>query len=140
MYQFVPDTCCECSPSRRIISPFMALNLSAVEGGDVLILKLKGELDTYTAQDFLEFFKEQIERGKNRFVVDMSEVTFVSSSGWGALSSAYKKSREKGGNLVLYGLRGQVKRVYRIMGFRVILKAYDDIREAMRQALKSGYR
>lgn len=117
----------------------MALDLSAVEGGDVLILKLRGDLDTYTAQDFLRFFKEQLDRGKNRFVVDMSEVGFVSSSGWGALSSAYKKSVEKGGNLVLYGLRGQVKRVYRIMGFKVILKAYDDMREAMRQALKRKY-
>ncbi len=118
----------------------MALDLSTVEGGDVLIIKLKGDLDTYTAHDFLDFFKEQLEKGKNRFVVDMSEVNFVSSSGWGALSSAYKKSREKGGNLVLYGLRGQVKRVYRIMGFRVILKAYDDLREAMAQAMKSKFR
>jgi len=126
--------------SRSIIPPLMALDLSTVEGGDVLIIKLKGDLDTYTAHDFLEFFKEQLERGKNRFVVDMSEVNFVSSSGWGALSSAYKKSREKGGNLVLYGLRGQVKRVYRIMGFRVILKAYDDLREAMAQAMKSKFR
>ena len=117
----------------------MALDLSAVEGGDVLILKLRGDLDTYTAQDFLRFFKEQLDRGKNRFVVDMSEVGFVSSSGWGALSSAYKKSVEKGGNLVLYGLSGQVKRAYRIMGFKVILKAYDDMREAMRQALKRKY-
>ncbi|NPB04573.1 MAG: STAS domain-containing protein [Thermotogae bacterium] len=114
----------------------MALNLAAIEGGDVLIIKLKGELDTYTSRDFLEFFQRQLERGKNRFVVDMSDVSFVSSSGWGALSSAYKRSREKGGSLVLYGLRGQVKRVYRIMGFRVILKAYDDIREAIQQALK----
>ncbi len=118
----------------------MALDLSTVEGGDVLIIKLKGDLDTYTAHDFLDFFKKQLERGKNRFVVDMSEVSFVSSSGWGALSSAYKKSREKGGNLVLYGLRGQVKRVYRIMGFRVILKAYDDLREAMAQAMKSKFK
>ncbi|NPA80319.1 MAG: STAS domain-containing protein [Thermotogae bacterium] len=115
----------------------MALNLSAIEGGDVLIIKLKGDLDTYTAQDFLEFFQRHLKGGKNRFVVDMSEVDFVSSSGWGALSSAYKKSREKGGNLVLYGLRGQVKRVYRIMGFRVILKAYDDLREAIRKALSN---
>ncbi len=116
----------------------MALSIKAEEAGDVLILKLKGDLDTYTAPEFLEFFQERLKEGRNRFVVDMSEVDFVSSSGWGALSSALKRCKEKGGGLALYGMRGQVKRVYRIMGFRVILKSFDDLREAIKYTLESS--
>ncbi len=103
---------------------------------DTVILHLKGELDTYSSPEFLEEFNKKIEEGVKNFIIDLSGVNFVSSSGWGALSYALKKSREHMGNLVLCNMSGQVKRVYKIMGFRAVLKSFDDLDEAVKFILR----
>ncbi|MEO0139484.1 MAG: STAS domain-containing protein [candidate division WOR-3 bacterium] len=105
-------------------------------GQDAVILHLKGELDTYSSPEFLEEFNKKIEEGVKNFVIDLSGVSFVSSSGWGALSYALKKSREHMGDLVLCNMSGQVKRVYKIMGFRAVLKSFDDLDEAVKFILR----
>lgn len=108
-----------------------------IEGkGDTVILHLKGELDTYSSPEFLEKFNKKVEEGIKNFIVDLSGVSFVSSSGWGALSYALKKSREFMGDLVLCNMNGQVKRVYKIMGFRAVLKSFDDLDEAIKFVLQ----
>jgi anti-anti-sigma factor len=104
---------------------------------DSLILHLEGELDTYSTPEFLEFFNKKVEEGAKSFVIDLSNVGFVSSSGWGALSYALKKCKEKSGNLALYNLKGQVKRVYKIMGFMAVLRAFEDLDEAVKFVLKA---
>ncbi len=106
---------------------------------DSLILHLEGELDTYSTPEFLEFFNKKVEQGAKNLVIDLSNVSFVSSSGWGALSYALKKCKENSGNLVLYNLKGQVKRVYKIMGFMAILKSFDDLDEAVKFILRDKY-
>ncbi len=116
----------------------MPLNINFEENSGITLIKLSGELDTYTAPDFLESFGERLSTGSRLFIIDLTNVGFVSSAGWGALSSALKKSRENFGELVLYGLKGQVKRVYKIMGFRVLLKSFDDIDEAAKYLLKKA--
>jgi anti-anti-sigma factor len=106
------------------------------EREDSLIIHLEGELDTYSTPEFVDFFNKKVEQGVKSFVIDLSNVNFVSSSGWGALSYALKKCKEKSGNLALCNLKGQVKRVYKIMGFIAILKAFDDIDEAVKFVLR----
>ncbi len=106
---------------------------------DSLILHLEGELDTYSTPEFLEFFNKKVEQGAKNLVIDLSNVSFVSSSGWGALSYALKKCKENLGNLALYNLKGQVKRVYKIMGFMAILKSFEDLDEAVKFVLRDKH-
>jgi len=113
----------------------MPLSIDFKSDNNITIIKLAGDLDTYTAPEFLEKFNDYILTGSKLFIIDLSDVNFVSSAGWGALSSSLKKSRENFGDLVLYGMKGQVKRVYKIMGFRAVLKAFDDLDEAVKYLL-----
>jgi len=105
---------------------------------DSLVLHLEGDLDTYSTPEFVEFFNKKVEQGVKNFVIDLSQVNFVSSSGWGALSYALKKCKENSGNLALCNMKGQVKRVYKIMGFIAILKSFEDLDEAVKFVLKGS--
>ena len=101
------------------------------EAPDVVRLKLSGSLDTETSREFSAKVDQIISAGWSKLVLDLGEVDFVSSGGWGSIISALRKAHAKGGDLVLLNLKGQVKRVFRMLGFKAILKSYGDIDEAI---------
>ena len=99
---------------------------------DVMIVELSGNLDTFTSEKFSAATKDIVAQGWNKIVVDLKDVEFVSSSGWGALIGSLRKAHEAGGSLVLTNMKGQVKRVFKMMGFRAILRHYDSVEEAVK--------
>ena len=101
------------------------------ENPEVVLVRLSGSLDTETSRDFSSKMEELVSAGWHKVVLDLGEVDFVSSGGWGAIISALRKVHAKGGDLVLLNLKGQVKRVFKMLGFRAILKNYDDIEGAL---------
>jgi anti-sigma B factor antagonist len=62
------------------------------EGPDkVVVLALKGEVDLATAPDVREMLIRLVSSGIVRIVVDLSDVTFIDSSGLGVLAAAAKR-------------------------------------------------
>ncbi len=58
---------------------------SVQEHGDAIVVDLAGELDLYNAHLAREALLEAAERSPERLVVDLSEVTFIDSTGLGVL-------------------------------------------------------
>jgi anti-anti-sigma factor len=84
---------------------------STFEGGRVVALS--GELDVSTAQGLAE---QLIGEPGSLVVVDLSQLTFVDSSGLGAIHAARRKMIECGGNLVLCRPNPMVSLVLEITG------------------------
>ncbi len=101
------------------------------ESPEVIRVRLEGSLDTETSREFSAKIDEIISQGWSKVVLDLGGVDFVSSGGWGAIISALRKAHARSGDLVLLNMKGQVKRVFRMLGFKAILKSYDDIEEAV---------
>jgi anti-sigma B factor antagonist len=77
------------------------VNVSVSRSGSVTTARLFGEIDTYTVPAVRRAF-EQIVVGRNeKVVVDLREVTFVDSSGLGAVIGLYHRLGEVGGRLQL---------------------------------------
>lgn len=100
-----------------------------------VVLLLEGELNTATAVKFYDMFSHLLKR-HIFFALDMGKVGFVSSMGWGILSKAKYEASKRGGDVVLVNLQPQVERVYRIMGFKSLLKAFDDVDDAVKYLIK----
>lgn len=62
--------------------------------GDVPIVRARGEIDIATAS-MLSSALEQLGTGERRVIVDLSEVTFVDSSGLGVLIAARSADGEE---------------------------------------------
>ena len=57
-------------------------NFQSIEKGDVIVLKLAGNLiDSLHGITLLEKVEEFIEKGKIKFVLDMDEFVYMNSSG-----------------------------------------------------------
>lgn len=98
---------------------------------EVLVLALKGRLDSVNAGAVELQITDEIKRGANRLVLDFSEVPYVSSAGLRVVLVVAKRLKEVGGKLVLIGLTPSVHEVFGISGFLQILTVCEDRDAAM---------
>ncbi|HKW63371.1 MAG TPA: STAS domain-containing protein [Candidatus Acidoferrum sp.] len=88
----------------------MALEITQREENGIYLLALKGRLvlgdegiGLRTTVDHL------LAAGATRIVVNLEHVNYVDSSGLGALIDVHRKTKEKGGRLMLTNLRPNLK-------------------------------
>ncbi len=98
--------------------------------GDVSILHVHGHLDSVSTAGFERSLAEVIKSGEYKIIVDLSEVSYISSGGWGIFTGEVKKLREKGGDVVLVGMAPEVYDVFELLGFGEILMAFHTVDEA----------
>ncbi len=80
-------------------------------------LCVAGEIDVASSPTLRVRISEMIDEGAERIVLDLSEMTFIDSSGLGVLVGALKRVRELDReDLVLEGLQGPPRRVFEITG------------------------
>ena len=65
-----------------------------------------------------------------RIVVDLADISYVSSGGWGIFVGEVKNLRERGGDIVLSGMTSEVYDVYELLGFADVLRAFKTIADA----------
>lgn len=100
----------------------------AAEG--VAVLKLDGRLDMVAAPRLKEAVDQVVEGGRSHVVVDMADVTFMDSSGLGALIAGLKKARQRNGDLRSSGINDQVATVLRLTNLDRVLRAHSSVEAA----------
>ena len=95
------------------------------------VLEISGELDIYTAQRLRAALVDHTEADGHRLVLDLSELTFIDSSGLGVLVGAFKQARLKGGALVLAGPRGQLLKILNVTGLDKVFPVRPDLAGAL---------
>jgi len=93
--------------------------------GDVTVFVLEGWIDTQVAADMDQALQSAVSSGSHNMVVDMSGVDFISSVGLRALAVALRRCREDGGDMKIAGLNERLARVFRIVGFDVLMSVHD---------------
>ena len=115
------------------------------EGGDYglrLALEFKLQGSTYyafyahlqkvfVAEGSVVTMNQLIAEGKTRFVVDFSELSYISSAGLRVLLSTAKKLKPLGGLAVFANLQDNVLEVFEMTGFSTILGLHDSVDAAL---------
>ena len=65
------------------------------------IIELTGRLDAFTVTELRTEQQQLLDENSKNFIVDLSQVEFIDSSGMAALVSLLKSARQAGGNVVL---------------------------------------
>jgi anti-anti-sigma factor len=94
----------------------------------------KGRIDATTSPQLERMLRAPIEANQRFVLVDLSQVTYMSSSGLRVLLVAAKELRQHDGSLILCCLQPSVHRVLQMTGFGEILSLYQT-REAALQAM-----
>ena len=98
----------------------------------ISIIKVGGYIDTTTSAELEHALSSLLKAGSYDIIVDLGNVDYVSSAGWGIFISEIKGIREKGGDLKLVRMIQEVYEVFELLEFHYILKAFDTLEEAIR--------
>ncbi len=116
------------------------LETSTREVLDTRVLDVTGEIDVYTAPQFKEAVNQLINAGQIHIVINMENVTYMDSSGFGTLLSATKRLRPEGGSVNLVACNTAIDRMLRITRLNTVFGAFQTVEEAiteMRNAKKT---
>lgn len=99
--------------------------------GERTVVRLEGEIDVYTAPRVREMLDEQLRDGRTDLVVDLTDVTFIDSTGLGVLVGRLKHTRLLGGSLRLVGSDERVLKVFSITGLDKVFEIHPTLRGAL---------
>ena len=93
--------------------------------GPYPVLVVAGEIDVFTAPLFKQAVVNLVAEGHRHLFLDMREVSFMDSSGFGALLGATKRLRPEGGSLNLIGCNKTIQRMLHLTRLDTILGVYE---------------
>jgi len=98
---------------------------------DVTLVEVSGRLNAVVAPDLKEQLKAAAKSGNARLIVDLTDVSFIDSSGLAALVSGFRAARESGGTIKLAGLNEQTRMVFRITKLDHVFEIHPDAEDAL---------
>lgn len=102
---------------------------------DYLVVRAEGEFDVHAADDFKDAIDEAVETsGVRNLALSLKGVSFIDSSGVGAILSRYKKAQLAGGEVILVNLQPQVERILELSGLFRLMKVYQSEKHAFEGA------
>ncbi|MCK5406044.1 MAG: anti-sigma factor antagonist, partial [Candidatus Krumholzibacteria bacterium] len=105
--------------------------------GDIAVLSLRGIIDTVSAESLRTALGRVISGGIFKLVIDMSQVEYVSSGGWGTYTERLREVRRNQGDIKLFGMDPDVYYVFTMLGFNIVLSSFDILTEAI-EAFEEG--
>jgi anti-sigma B factor antagonist len=99
---------------------------------DIDIYRLKGHLDSSTAQKLEEKVFQAIANGTKNIVFDFLQLEYISSAGIRVILKATKAVERQNRRLVLCSMHDYVKEVFEISGVGSLLSIYDTIDDAIK--------
>ncbi|MBI4880278.1 MAG: anti-sigma factor antagonist [Planctomycetes bacterium] len=94
--------------------------------GDLAVLSLRGEFDSFVVSSFLEEMESLVANGITSVVLDMRMVKFIMSTAIGAVVKSRKMLRDIGGDLVIAQPSGFVRDVLESLGLTRVIKVFDE--------------
>ncbi len=100
---------------------------SAIVDGDILTIKLKGDLDAATKPEFDRMVLTHVAAGHSKIIIDCQRMGYVSSVGIGSLVALQARLRRKGGVVKLAAIQGPVMQVLKAVRLDKLLDIYGDL-------------
>ncbi|GLI91022.1 STAS domain-containing protein [Methylocystis echinoides] len=101
------------------------------QNGQLVVAVMEERLDAHNSGELKDRFLRLLEEGARRLVVDLSSVTFIDSSGLGALLSGYKNATQRGGALILSGPQPRVRAMFELTRLNRVFEIYPRLPEAL---------
>ncbi len=97
----------------------------------ISIIKVGGYIDTTTSSELERALNSLLKQGRFFIIVDLGNVDYISSAGWGIFISEIKAIRENGGDLKLVRMVPDVYEIFELLEFHHILDVYDRVEDAV---------
>lgn len=101
------------------------MEIETLHSANVTVVAVKGEVDATNVGDLHATFDELVNLGVQEYVIDLSHVTFMDSSGLAALAKLYKRIRIGHGDVRLCCLPPEMRRIIELTRFDRVFDIFD---------------
>ncbi len=98
---------------------------------DVALLTVEGYLDVDTATEFQHHLANQLHHGRRHFLLDLSAVPFMDSSGMNIILRVYQEARELPGSVHIISPTSAVRRILDLTGVSITVPVSESVEEAL---------
>jgi anti-anti-sigma factor len=109
------------------------MKIHATKEGNAMVMSLKGRLDAVTSSEFETSLSDWISRGENNFLLNFTDLEYISSAGLRSILATSKKLKANQGKIFLTGLHGPVEEVFTISGFLSIFRVFASAEDALKE-------
>ncbi len=109
----------------------MSMEWKILQKNSVEIIRCKGRLDVNIADGFKKNVKEIIASGMPKLTIDLAEVTFIDSSGLGALVGCLRAANQKGGDVKLCCLKPEIRMVIELTRLNRVFEIFNSEEETI---------
>jgi anti-sigma B factor antagonist len=100
------------------------------EGVDVI--DLSGKLDSFTTPDLKAELKRLTDVRHYKLVLGFQNVDHINSTAIGAMIAVAQEVRRRGGDLKLFGMKEDIRKVFDLVGASRVLEIFGSEQEALR--------
>lgn len=101
------------------------MNVATEKIGEVLVVSPEGQINSANAAGIEADLLAQVESGERKILLDLANLTYISSAGLRVMLLLAKRLKPQSGMLVLCDLQPHVREVLDISGFLSILTVTD---------------
>lgn len=109
------------------------MKIERIARGSVTVLRPEDRLDLLGYLDLEESLRECLAAGRVRLVVDLSRVTFLSSTAIAVLARYWGEASELGGALALACPTREARSSLELANLDSLFRVFDDLRKAVRR-------
>ena len=111
----------------------MSVKLNTRQVGDVSVVDVSGRITLGEGSSALrDVLRDMVAKGQKKILLNLSEVSYIDSSGIGELVSGFTTVTNQGGSLKLLGLTKRVKDLLQITKLYTVFDVHDDEASAVR--------
>jgi anti-sigma B factor antagonist len=90
------------------------MDIDVTQSGGVTVVMPRRDLDMAAADQMKRTLTELVDKGQSKLLMDLGAVSYIDSSGMGALVAAMKHARSHGGDLRLCALQDDVRAIFEL--------------------------
>jgi anti-sigma B factor antagonist len=110
----------------------MSFSYNIIQKSPVAILALYGELiDRNEGQRISDEINSLSENGQNKFILELSEMKYMNSTGLNVLINILTKSRKNGGDLIICGVSKKVQELLLVTKLNSVFTVTETTEEAI---------
>ncbi len=107
------------------------MDISQREKDSIVVLDIQGEIDLYNAPEIKDTIQKLIDAQKYNIIINLEKVSYIDSSGIGALISSLSNLKKYQGGLKIINVYASVKKVFELTKLTSFFEIYDTEEEAL---------
>jgi anti-sigma B factor antagonist len=91
-------------------------NISSKLQKDLSVLRISGEIDIHTAPKLKKFFKQLLEKGQHKIILNLNKVRYIDSTGLGTIVYLSQEIAKFKGLVRLVSQNPHLKKIFGVAG------------------------